>query len=241
MEEIKTVNAASSIENPTIQQLPIWSIETYQQETKNGIAASSTRRFVIYWEKIIKELASNALNKPDTNSSRPRSLASFDEESSHDDAASSTDSSNSTSTIRASVSSDDCRKAVYERDGWKTLHALPHPNFYEILARHVGGAIVSAETDYEFFDECHGSFNYLRIYSLPTGPSAGKYVVRIPTVGIAAHWREQDPRELRSEFVTLRLIHEQTRCPVSEVIAYDNTVADDLGAPFILMKVCPGV
>jgi hypothetical protein len=40
---------------------------------------------------------------------------------------------------------------------------------------------------------------------------------------------------------TTKLIHERTKCPVPEVLAYDDTLTYALGAPFIIMKACVGV
>jgi aminoglycoside phosphotransferase (APT) family kinase protein len=39
----------------------------------------------------------------------------------------------------------------------------------------------------------------------------------------------------------MKLIRERTKCPVPEAVAYDDTLTNDLGAPYIIMKACTGV
>jgi hypothetical protein len=45
---------------------------------------------------------------------------------------------------------------------------------------------------------------------------------------------------LRSEFGTMMLIYERTKCPGPKVIAYDDTLTNALGAPFVIMEACLG-
>jgi hypothetical protein len=143
----------------------------------------------------------------------------------------------SASTTRTSESSD----SYLNRSDWEPLRALPHSNFHKILSQHVGGSIETAENDYQYCEEFEGGYNYIRIYNVLTGSNAGAYVVKIPSVGTALRWQKQDGYMLRSEFGTINFIRERTKCPVPEVIAYADTLNNDLGAPFILMKACTGV
>lgn len=46
---------------------------------------------------------------------------------------------------------------------------------------------------------------------------------------------------LRSEYGTMKLIQESTKCLIPEVLAYDDRLENDLGAPFIITRACPGV
>ncbi|RAR03462.1 serine threonine protein kinase protein [Stemphylium lycopersici] len=153
------------------------------------------------------------------------------------EASSAGSSKKSHTTSNTSDSSDDVGLC---RADWKPLKELPHLNFLSILSQHVGGSIETADADYRFVNESQGGYNYVRIYELLTGPSAGRYVIKAPSVGTAARRQEKDAYMLRSEFGTIKLIRERTDCPVPDVIAYSDSLENDLGAPFILMKACSG-
>ncbi|KAL1795346.1 hypothetical protein ACET3X_007162 [Alternaria dauci] len=162
------------------------------------------------------------------------SSSGLSEEEADDGKSSTTDSHCSRSTTWETNSSG-C-----DRSDWAPLRAIPHWDFHKILAQHVGGSLLTEDEDYQFCKEIEGGFNYVRIYNLLTGPNAGTYVIKVPSVGTSLGWQKQDAYMLRSEFGTIKLIRERTKCPVPEVIAYSDTLDNDLGAPYILMKACQG-
>lgn len=127
------------------------------------------------------------------------------------------------------------------RADWEPLHSIPHSKFHQILAQHIEDNTDHGSTTYKFVGSFQGSFHYVRIYTLRSGPHAEPYVVKVPGVGTAARWQKQDAYMLRSEYGTMKLIRERTDCPIPEVLAYDDTLENALGAPFIIMKACPGV
>jgi hypothetical protein len=143
----------------------------------------------------------------------------------------------STTTTQTSNSSTD---EELTRADWAPLKAISHGKFHRVLYQYVQGSDDDAVEDYFFVEEAQGSYNYVRLYSIISGPGAGTYVVKIPCVGTAARWQKQDADMLRSEFGTMKLIHERTKCPVPEVVAYDDTLDNVLGAPFIIMKASSG-
>jgi hypothetical protein len=144
----------------------------------------------------------------------------------------------STTTTQTSNSSTD---EELTRADWAPLKAISHGKFHRVLYQYVQGSDDDAVEDYFFVEEAQGNYNYVRLYSIISGPGAGTYVVKIPCVGTAARWQKQDADMLRSEFGTMKLIHERTKCPVPEVVAYDDTLDNVLGAPFIIMKASSGV
>jgi hypothetical protein len=127
------------------------------------------------------------------------------------------------------------------RADWEPLRALDHSKFQEILWQHLGGSDKHLEYDYHFCGAFEGSYNYVRIYDVSNSPNDGKYVIKIPCVGTAARWQKQDAYMLRSEFGTMKLVGERTKCPVPKVIACDDTLDNKLGAPYSVMKACRGV
>lgn len=67
-----------------------------------------------------------------------------------------------------------------------------------------------------------------------------KFVVRVPRWGTADKCTEEDAFELRSQALTMNYIRRKTKLPVPEVLAYSNTVNNDLGHPYILMPFIEG-
>jgi hypothetical protein len=140
----------------------------------------------------------------------------------------------STLTAQTPPCADPCRA------DWTPIHCIPDTKFFKVLSKHVGGSLATSDTDYSFDCELQGGYNYVRIYTLLTGTFAGKYAIKVPSVGTSSRWKKQDAYMLRSEFGTMRLIRERTNCPVPHVIAYSDSLDNELGAPYILMKACAG-
>ena len=127
-----------------------------------------------------------------------------------------------------------------DRADWEPLRALDHSYFQKTLWQHLNNSVEYCEDDYLFCGEFEGGYNFVRIYRVSNSPNDGEYVVKIPCVGTAARWQKQDAYMLRSEFGTIKLIGERTKCPVPEVVTYNDTLDNTLGAPYILMKACTG-
>lgn len=138
-------------------------------------------------------------------------------------------------------SKDDDDHEFIDRSDWEPLRHIPNDNFIKILAQHLLGSGDPQEDQFQYINVFEGAYNYVRMFEITWGPSAGTYVVKIPAVGTASRWVKQDAYMLRSEYGTLKLIHERTKCPVPEVIAYADTLTNVLGAPFIITKACSGV
>ena len=182
-----------------------------------------------------------ALNDEDhpSDPSDPEASSGEDEDTGTDEAASAAGSRNTTSSNQSSIASDEVEELT--RADWEPLREIPHTNFHQILEQHVLGSPEANEDNFVFVDEIEGGYNFVRIYTILSSEKAGTYVIKVPSVGTAARWQEQDAAMLRSEFGTIKLIRERTQCPVPEVIAYNDTLFNALGAPFILMKACLGV
>ncbi|KAI4610479.1 hypothetical protein J4E80_008243 [Alternaria sp. BMP 0032] len=127
-----------------------------------------------------------------------------------------------------------------DRADWEPLRALDHSNFQKTLWQHLNPSSEYCEDDYLFCGEFEGGYNFVRIYRVSNSPNDGEYVVKIPCVGTAARWQKQDAYMMHSEFGTIKFIGERTKCPVPEVVAYNDTLDNTLGAPYILMKACTG-
>ena len=141
-----------------------------------------------------------------------------------------------TSSLTSACSGDE----ALDRADWEPLRALDHSNFQKTLWQHLNPSSEYCEDDYLFCGEHEGGYNFVRIYRVVNSPNESEYVVKIPCVGTAARWQKQDAYMMRSEFGSIKFIGERTKCPVPEVVAYNDTLDNTLGAPYILMKACTG-
>ncbi|KAI4604882.1 hypothetical protein J4E83_010930 [Alternaria metachromatica] len=142
--------------------------------------------------------------------------------------------------ITSSLTSACPDSEALDRADWEPLRALDHSNFQKTLWQHLNNSVEYCADDYIFCGEHEGGYNFVRIYRVTNSPNDGEYVVKIPCVGTAARWQKQDAYMMRSEFGTIKFIGERTKCPVPEVVAYDDKLDNTLGAPYILMKACTG-
>lgn len=126
-----------------------------------------------------------------------------------------------------------------DRSGCRRLEDIEDRNVHHILAQHVEHSTEYDPKRYEHIVRFRGSFNLVFIWKVLSGKHAGSYAVKIPQVGTAARWQEQDAYMLRSEYGTMKLIQESTKCLIPEVLAYDDRLENDLGAPFIITRACP--
>ena len=67
-----------------------------------------------------------------------------------------------------------------------------------------------------------------------------QWALKIPRKGHNESWTEPLAKALVSEAQTMRLIGRETSVPVPEIFAFDSTVDNQLGCPFILMELMPG-
>lgn len=87
-----------------------------------------------------------------------------------------------------------------------------------------------------------GSFHHCIFLAVTVnGTLYDKYVLRIPAHGTALKWEEADAYMLRQEALLMQHIRHHTECPIPEVVAFDETLGNAIGAPFILMKKIPGM
>ena len=83
----------------------------------------------------------------------------------------------------------------------------------------------------------NGVYNSAYILQLQNGT---KVVVRVPACGWGERWNEKDQKLLRSTALAMRLIRAKTAVPLPGAIAYDTTLDNEIGAPFILMSCSEG-
>jgi hypothetical protein len=87
-----------------------------------------------------------------------------------------------------------------------------------------------------------GSFHHCVFFDIDDGQESEQaYVLRIPAHGTQGKWKEEDAFMLRNEAVMMQHIRHHTKCPVPEVISFDQTLYNSIVAPYILMKKVTGM
>ena len=78
-----------------------------------------------------------------------------------------------------------------------------------------------------------GSFNAIFKIKFIDG---ARWVLKVPAIGHQQCWDAPASEALTSEALTMRLIKRETTIPVPEVFAFDASLENELGCPFILME-----
>ncbi|WEW59813.1 hypothetical protein PRK78_005293 [Emydomyces testavorans] len=68
-----------------------------------------------------------------------------------------------------------------------------------------------------------------------------RWILKVPACGTPEHFNSSAASALQSEALTMRLIRRKTSVPVPDVIAFDATLENTLGCPFILMTYIQGI
>jgi hypothetical protein len=87
-----------------------------------------------------------------------------------------------------------------------------------------------------------GSFHHAVFLAIEIGGDLEQeYLLKIPAHGTPQHWRPGDGFMLENEARLMQHILYHTQCPVPEVVAYDESLNNEIGAPYILMKKIEGI
>ena len=78
-----------------------------------------------------------------------------------------------------------------------------------------------------------GSFNAIFKIKFTDGT---RWVLKVPAIGHHQSWDAPASEALTSEALTMRLIRRKTTIPVREIFAFDASLQNELGCPFILME-----
>lgn len=68
-----------------------------------------------------------------------------------------------------------------------------------------------------------------------------RWLMKIPACGTSTHFDFSAAAALRSEALTMRLLRRETSVPVLDVLAFEASLDNELGCPFILMNFIEGI
>ena len=66
------------------------------------------------------------------------------------------------------------------------------------------------------------------------------WVLKVPAKGVTTVWSPALAQALESEAQTMCFLHRETTIPLPKIHAFDSTVDNDLGCPFVLMEKVEG-
>lgn len=88
-------------------------------------------------------------------------------------------------------------------------------------------------------DRCEGGFHHVVTIDVGVG-DPDMYVVKVPAHGTPTRWQVGDAYNLRSEAETMMHVQHCTQVPIPKVINYDDTLDNEIRAPYILMEFVQG-
>ncbi|KAJ4366230.1 hypothetical protein N0V83_007866 [Neocucurbitaria cava] len=141
-----------------------------------------------------------------------------------------------------SVNSEPNEDDENDRRDFKTIRKIPRKAIEAFVLKLVH------PDDEQDSHTCHvtqrkeGSFHHAIFLQIAfDGALQQEFILKIPAHGTAKHWGEFDVLMMRNEAVIMQHIHHRTDCPVPKVIAFDEYINNELGAPYILMEKMSGV
>lgn len=127
----------------------------------------------------------------------------------------------------------------YDRRNFKPLGAIPD----ETLTSAVLSMVELPDSATCHVDNrVEGSFHHVILLSIEISEQIVKeLVLKIPPAhGLPDRWQTEDEYELENEAMLMQYIRQKTDLPVPEVLNFDNTYSNVIGAPYILMSKLPG-
>ncbi|KAF8904709.1 kinase-like domain-containing protein [Gymnopilus junonius] len=102
------------------------------------------------------------------------------------------------------------------------------------IASRIRGVGCTVDVENPFY----GSFNLIYAVTFLDGV---KWAARIPLHGVKESFHDSDAKALKSQALTMRFIKQNTSIPVPDVIHFDTTFDNALGAPFLLITWLEGI
>lgn len=122
-----------------------------------------------------------------------------------------------------------------EKDAWTfgDVRKIEEEKLVQLAKKYLG----LAHGDCVIAEAKEGSYNRVNIMLFTDGT---KCTVLIPAHGTVEKWTKEDAFALRSQALIMMLIKRKTNVPVPEVIAYNNSCENELGAPYMLTSFLEG-
>lgn len=117
----------------------------------------------------------------------------------------------------------------------------PVPHIKEYLIRELILRLVGDQYGSQcwIFDTKQGTYNHVFIIQFR---NETKICLKVPATGWTKRWTPEHAVDLRREALTLRYMHQRLgdSFPCPDLLSYDDTLDNEIAAPFILMTFLPG-
>ncbi|ORY14217.1 kinase-like domain-containing protein, partial [Clohesyomyces aquaticus] len=123
------------------------------------------------------------------------------------------------------------------RGDFESIESIPDAAFQALLLQNIDPGNILNPDDCSVTKRTQGSYHYCAVLNIK---NLGSYVIKVPAIGTPALWCEGDAHNLRGEARTMEYIRRQTSIPVPEVLCWDDTLSNPIGAPYIIMRVVEG-
>ncbi|KAF2115083.1 hypothetical protein BDV96DRAFT_493595 [Lophiotrema nucula] len=125
-----------------------------------------------------------------------------------------------------------------DRRDFDPIRAIHHNQFCYVLDKYLDKT--TGKRFFHVIGRMEGAFNHVVLVHVVTGARLYEYMIKVPGTGTERSWCEEDAYMMRNEFHLLQYIRAHTSVPVPEVIGFDDSLNNELGAPYIVMKKLPG-
>jgi hypothetical protein len=123
------------------------------------------------------------------------------------------------------------------RSGFATMEQIDNSDFVKLLPQHVDPHDEFGTNKCKVENRTRGSFNHCAILSLGR---KGRYAIKVSYRGTKEIWTDGDAFNLRSGVFTAKYIRQKTNIPIPKIHAWESSLKNIIGAPFVIMDCVPG-
>jgi hypothetical protein len=119
------------------------------------------------------------------------------------------------------------------------IRAIPSELFKSVLLKHIDPTNYVTNPRVNIQRRTEGASHHVVMLQFGLGSFKVEYVIKFPLTGTKERWNEELAYTMRCEAMLMKHM-EPTDIPVPEIRAVVDTIDNELGAPYILMRRMPG-
>ena len=122
---------------------------------------------------------------------------------------------------------------------WGPTREITEEALTSLISKHVANKVDGINNGHcSLLSRQHGVYNSVYILQLEGGE---KVCVRVPACGWSKRWNQYDAELLRQTALAMKMLEEKAKVPLPRVIAYDCSLENDVGAPFVILSCIGGI
>ncbi|EME83308.1 uncharacterized protein MYCFIDRAFT_81812 [Pseudocercospora fijiensis CIRAD86] len=131
------------------------------------------------------------------------------------------------------VESEAAQDKAEEEKYWGPIRRIDHSQIIDLAKN----ATKNPTSEWRVIKEPRGAFNQSYIVE---SDSQQRLNVRVPACGFHPRWNEVDAKLLHDTALGMEWIRQRTGLPIPELVSYDASLNNEIGAPYILMSYING-